>query len=126
MTAITDLAFFSQLVKAGNFTRAAQELGNTPAAVSKRLAVIERRLGVRLLQRTTRSIGLTPEGEMYLVEGTRVLADRRRWNAQSRAAASSPPACCAWPRRWDSAASTSRRRSPASRAGFPRSRCNCS
>lgn len=75
MTAITDLTFFAQLVKAGNFSRAAQELGNTPAAVSKRLAAIERRLGARLLQRTTRRIGLTPEGEMYLVEGARVLAD---------------------------------------------------
>lgn len=75
MSAITDLAFFAQLVKAGNFTSAAQELGHTPAAVSKRLAAIERRLGVRLLQRTTRRIGLTPEGEMYLVEGQRVLAD---------------------------------------------------
>lgn len=75
MTAITDLAFFTQLAKAGNFTGAAQELGITPAAVSKRLAAIERRLGVRLLQRTTRRIGLTPEGELYLVEGARVLAE---------------------------------------------------
>lgn len=75
MTATTDLAFFTQLAKAGNFTGAAQELGITPAAVSKRLAAIERRLGVRLLQRTTRRIGLTPEGELYLVEGARVLAE---------------------------------------------------
>lgn len=54
---------------------AAQELGITPPAVSKRLAALERRLGVRLLQRTTRQISLTPEGETYLVMGARVLED---------------------------------------------------
>ena len=54
---------------------AAQQLGVTPPAVSKRLAAVERRLGVRLLQRTTRRISLTPEGETYLVEGARVLED---------------------------------------------------
>lgn len=53
----------------------AQELGLTPPAVSKRLAQIEKRLGVRLLQRTTRQISLTPEGETYLNEGANVLAN---------------------------------------------------
>lgn len=75
MSASSDLEFFSLLAKHANFTDAAQQLGITPPAVSKRLASIERRLGVRLLQRTTRRVGLTPEGEIYLVEGARVLAD---------------------------------------------------
>ncbi len=70
---ISDLAFFVLLVKRGSLVATAQELGVTPPAVSKRLAAIEQRLGVRLLQRTTRRIGLTPEGEVYLVEGARVL-----------------------------------------------------
>ncbi|WP_395701970.1 LysR family transcriptional regulator [Aquabacterium sp.] len=69
----SDLAFFAHLVKHGSLAAAAQQLGVTPPAVSKRLAAIEKRLGVRLLQRTTRRIGLTPEGETYLVEGERVL-----------------------------------------------------
>ena len=73
MDAFSDLAFFSLLVKQGTMAAAAQQLGVTPPAVSKRLAAIERRLGVRLMQRTTRRIGLTPEGETYLVEGARVL-----------------------------------------------------
>jgi LysR family transcriptional activator of dmlA len=53
----------------------AQELGLTPPAISKRLAAIEKRLWVRLLQRTTRQISLTPEGETYLIEGALVLAN---------------------------------------------------
>lgn len=75
MDGFSDLAFFSLLVKHGSLVAAAQQLGVTPPAVSKRLAAVERRLGVRLLQRTTRRIGLTPEGETYLVGGARVLAE---------------------------------------------------
>jgi DNA-binding transcriptional LysR family regulator len=75
MDAFSDLAFFALLHKHGSLAAAAQQLGVTPPAVSKRLAAIERRLGVRLLQRTTRRISLTPEGETYLVEGARVLED---------------------------------------------------
>jgi LysR family transcriptional regulator, transcriptional activator for dmlA len=71
----SDLAFFALLVKHGSLAAAAQQLGVTPPAVSKRLAGIERRLGVRLLHRTTRRIGLTPEGETYLVDGARVLEE---------------------------------------------------
>jgi len=75
MNNVSDLAFFSVVVKHGSLVAAAQHLGVTPPAVSKRLASIERRLGVRLLHRTTRRIGLTPEGETYWVEGARVLQD---------------------------------------------------
>jgi LysR family transcriptional regulator, transcriptional activator for dmlA len=85
MDAFSDLAFFSLLVKHGSLAAAAQQLGVTPPAVSKRLAAIERRLGVRLLQRTTRRIGLTPEGETYLVAGARVLEELERTVAGSRA-----------------------------------------
>ncbi|MDR6381060.1 DNA-binding transcriptional LysR family regulator [Paraburkholderia caribensis] len=45
----------------------------TPPAVSKRLAQLERRLGVRLMNRTTRRLSLTPEGELYLANGSRIL-----------------------------------------------------
>jgi len=75
MDAVSDLAFFSLLAKHGNLSAAARELGLTPAAVSKRLANLERRLGVRLLNRTTRRVGVTHEGEVYLAEGSRILAD---------------------------------------------------
>ncbi len=75
MDGFSDLAFFSLLVKQGSLAATAQQLGLTPPAVSKRLAAIERRLGVILLQRTTRRISLTPEGETYLVDGARVLEE---------------------------------------------------
>jgi LysR family transcriptional activator of dmlA len=75
MDSFSDLAFFKLLMKQGNLALTAQEMGITPPSVSKRLAALEARLGVRLLHRTTRRISLTPEGEIYLTEGARLLAD---------------------------------------------------
>ena len=69
------MAFFSLLVRAGSFSAAAREQGVTTPAVSKRLAQMEARLGVQLLHRTTRRIGLTPEGDIYLAHARRILAD---------------------------------------------------
>src|SRR5678815_5535066 len=74
MDRFADLSFFALVAKSGSLAKAAQELGLTPPAASKRLAAIERRLGVRLLQRTTRRLSLTPEGETYLHDGLRVRA----------------------------------------------------
>jgi DNA-binding transcriptional LysR family regulator len=75
MSQLSDLEFFSILAKYSSLREAAQQLGITPPAVSKRLAAVERRLGVRLLHRTTRRASLTPEGETYLLEGARVLEE---------------------------------------------------
>ena len=69
------MAFFSLLVRAGSLSAAARELDISTPAVSKRLAQMEARLGVQLLHRTTRRIGLTPEGEIYLAHARRILAD---------------------------------------------------
>ena len=75
MDSFSDLAFFALLMKQGSLAAAAQQMGLTPPSVSKRLAALEARLGVRLLNRTTRRISPTPEGETYLSEGARVLAE---------------------------------------------------
>ncbi|MDH0685960.1 LysR family transcriptional regulator [Achromobacter animicus] len=75
MDALSDLAFFSLVVKHGNLSATARELGLTPPAISTRLAKLEQRLGVRLLNRTTRRVSVTQEGELYLAEGARILAD---------------------------------------------------
>ena len=75
MDGFSDLRFFSLLIREGSLAAAAQQMGVTPPAVSRRLSLLERRLGVRLLQRTTRRIHLTPEGEAYLLDGARILAD---------------------------------------------------
>lgn len=70
-----DIAFFTVLSQHSSLTAAAQQLGLSPPAVSRRLAALEARLGVRLLNRTTRRQSLTPEGERYLEEGQRILRD---------------------------------------------------
>ena len=75
MDSVSDLAFFAMLIKHGSLSSAAQELDVTPPAVSRRLASLENRLGIRLLNRTTRRISLTYEGELYLEEGRRILDD---------------------------------------------------
>lgn len=75
MDGLDDVSFFAVVVKRGSLAAAAQELGITPPAVSKRLAMIEKRLRVRLLNRTTRRMSLTPEGETWLGEGGRLVAE---------------------------------------------------
>jgi LysR family transcriptional activator of dmlA len=70
-----DLAFFSVLAGCGSLTAAARELGLSTAAVSKHLAQMELRAGVALVNRTTRRMSLTPEGELYLVRARRILVE---------------------------------------------------
>ncbi|WP_218511249.1 LysR substrate-binding domain-containing protein [Variovorax sp. dw_308] len=70
-----DLGFFSTLASAGSLSAAAREMGNTTPAVSKHLALMESRLGVSLVNRTTRRMSLTPEGELYLAHARRILGD---------------------------------------------------
>ncbi len=61
-----DLQFFALLARKSSLRGAALELGISPSAASRRLARIEDRLGVRLINRTTRRLSLTGEGEAYL------------------------------------------------------------
>lgn len=71
----SNLAFFSTLIKSGSLSAAAREFDVTPSAVSKWLSQLEQQLGVRLIHRTTRRLSLTNEGEVYLKEGRRILAE---------------------------------------------------
>lgn len=75
MDIASDLAFFATLARHGTLAAAAQDLGLSAPAVSRRLSALETRLGVRLLNRTTRRQSLTAEGERYLTEGRRILGD---------------------------------------------------
>lgn len=61
-----DLGFFVSLVNSGSLSAAAREQGISTAAVSRHLNQMESRLGFALLNRTTRRMNLTPEGEVYL------------------------------------------------------------
>ncbi|HJV71674.1 LysR substrate-binding domain-containing protein [Ideonella sp.] len=70
-----DLGFFSVLASAGSLSAAARELGITTPAVSKHLAQMEARVGVSLVNRTTRRMSMTPEGDLYLEHARRILGE---------------------------------------------------
>ena len=65
MTAISDLDIFSRVARTGNMSAAGREMGLSPAVISKRISLLEERLGARLFQRTTRQLTLTETGEGY-------------------------------------------------------------
>jgi DNA-binding transcriptional LysR family regulator len=75
MNTDSELAFFCTLVRQGSLAATARELNLTPPAVSRRLTLLEERLGVRLLNRSTRRISLTSEGEVYFENARRILSD---------------------------------------------------
>jgi DNA-binding transcriptional LysR family regulator len=75
MDASSDLRVFARVMDRGNFSLAASDLGLTPSAVSKLISRLEDRLGVRLLERSTRRLALTPEGETFLARARRIIAD---------------------------------------------------
>src|SRR5438874_2324909 len=80
--ALQEMAVFSTVVAAGSLSAAARELGISPALVSRRLAALEARLGVRLVNRTTRSLNLTVEGSRYYEACSRVLAEIEEADAE--------------------------------------------
>lgn len=90
---------FALVARHRNLARATRELGVTPPAISKRLAELERRRVVRLMNRTTRRLGLTLEGDLYLSNRSRILDERSELEHLARKAAASGRESCAWMRR---------------------------
>lgn len=72
---LLELTIFARVVAAGSLSGAAREMDLSLAVVSKRLTALETRLGVRLLQRTTRRQSLTQEGEAFHARCVRILAE---------------------------------------------------
>src|SRR5687767_2669142 len=72
---LQEMSVFSRVVGAGSLSAAARELGLSIALVSRRLAALEARLGVRLINRTTRRLHLTDEGARYYETCGRLLAE---------------------------------------------------
>jgi DNA-binding transcriptional LysR family regulator len=70
-----ELALFHLVVKHGSFTKAAEIAGLTQSAITRQIQGIENQLGVPLLERTTRSVRLTPAGEFLYRESIRLLGD---------------------------------------------------
>lgn len=88
MNQTLDLSFFYLLANQGSLAATARKLGVTPPAVSKRLSALEARLGIRLVNRTTRSMSLTAEGELYFSHAARILTqidEVEQWVSSSRA-----------------------------------------
>src|SRR5689334_15437691 len=75
MDRLQSMRVFQQVVDEGGFAAAARKLDLTPAAVTRLVSDLEKHLGVRLLQRTTRRLSLTPAGEAYLGRVRTILGD---------------------------------------------------
>ena len=75
MDHLSGILAFVHAAQARSFTRAAHRLGISPSGISKAILRLESRHGVRLLQRTARSITLTPEGSAYYERCQKILAD---------------------------------------------------
>lgn len=90
MDQLSAIRAFARVVEAGNFTRAAASLDMPNATLSKQVQELEAHLGVRLLQRTTRRVTVTPEGQDYYAKAVRVLRDLEDIDSSFNIARSKP------------------------------------
>ena len=88
--ALQEITIFARVVNTGSLSAAARDLGLSPALVSRRLSGLEARLGVRLINRTTRSLHMTDEGAAYYETSTRVLAEIEEADAAVSAGRAEP------------------------------------
>ena len=72
---LNDIVVFTKVAETKSFTGAAEQLGLPKSTVSRKLAQLEERLGVRLVQRTTRKLALTEIGEAYYARASRIVQD---------------------------------------------------
>jgi DNA-binding transcriptional LysR family regulator len=70
---LNDIVVFARVIEAGSFTAAARLLGMPKTTVSRRIAALEREVGVRLIQRTTRSLNMTDAGRLYYEQTSQAL-----------------------------------------------------
>lgn len=75
MDKLGSVSVFVRAAETRNFSEAGRQLGSSSSAVGKAISRLEQRLGVRLFHRSTRSVTLTAEGQMYLARCTRVLEE---------------------------------------------------
>lgn len=70
---IEELVAFITIVDTGSFVAAAEHLKQTPSGMSRSLTRLEAKLGVTLLERTTRKLKLTQEGQQFLIKARKIL-----------------------------------------------------
>src|SRR6185503_17829522 len=75
LTETQELVVFNAVVKHASYAKAAEELSLSPSAVSRIVTRIEERLGVRLVQRTTRKLSLTEAGSAFHARTAQILQD---------------------------------------------------
>ncbi|MBL4909474.1 MAG: LysR family transcriptional regulator [Alteromonadaceae bacterium] len=74
-TDLNELLFFTKVIECGGFTAASKRLNVTKATVSRKVADLEKRLGVRLLNRTTRQLNLTEIGNAFYLRCSKIIND---------------------------------------------------
>ena len=84
------IALFVKVVQAGSFSRAARQLGVPNTTVSAKVARLEKRLGVTLIQRTTRKLSITPAGRAYFERCARALEEIETAEAEMTLSAAEP------------------------------------
>ncbi|MBV1908068.1 MAG: LysR family transcriptional regulator [Kangiellaceae bacterium] len=77
MNPIEEMQTFIRIVEAGSITKASEQMNTVKSAISRRLTELEKRLGVTLLTRTTRSQTLTDPGKRYYQQSIRIIDDLR-------------------------------------------------
>jgi len=85
-----ELVAFHSVVKHSSFAKAAEELSLSPSGVSRIVTRLEERLGVRLVQRTTRSLSLTEAGAAFYARASQILADLQDAEAEVQKATAAP------------------------------------
>ncbi|MGQ4582826.1 LysR substrate-binding domain-containing protein [Lysobacter sp. F60174L2] len=85
---LNDLRVFTRVAELGSFTQAAEQLGLAKSRVSTVVRQLEARVGARLLQRTTRHVRLTTDGEQFLDRCGQLIADAEQLQGMFRPAAS--------------------------------------
>ncbi|TRX57838.1 LysR family transcriptional regulator [Thalassomonas sp. M1454] len=69
------IVIFTQVIQNGSFSATAEKTGHSTSHISKTITKLEARLGLRLINRTTRSIGLTPEGKVFYQQCEQMIED---------------------------------------------------
>jgi DNA-binding transcriptional LysR family regulator len=87
---LRDMALFVEVARKRSFSRAAEALGMATSSLSRRISELERRIGLRLLNRTTRRIELTPAGTLYYERSRRIVDEARIAHEQLAAEGEDP------------------------------------